>query len=204
VGASIGGGTSLVAVGDGHVDASALVLVDVAPRLERDGVTRINTFMTGIPTGSARSKGSRRHRGISAATRAPENHWTGSGRTSASVGRPLSLALGPQVQALPAIRPRAAEAAARGVRAQSHVADTARSRRHVGCPDRRGRTRVSSPLSALRIRKRCKAAHMVAGTATTFSQARASLLVASRASKRLTPAAGARVRRDRSVAGDEK
>jgi non-heme chloroperoxidase len=51
VGASMGGGTSLVAVGDGHVDAAALVLVDVAPRLEQDGVTRINTFMTGHPNG---------------------------------------------------------------------------------------------------------------------------------------------------------
>ncbi|MET0163775.1 MAG: hypothetical protein ABW318_02070 [Vicinamibacterales bacterium] len=33
VGASMGGGTSLVAVGEGHVDASALVLVDIAPRI---------------------------------------------------------------------------------------------------------------------------------------------------------------------------
>jgi pimeloyl-ACP methyl ester carboxylesterase len=53
VGASMGGGTSLVAVGDGHLDATALVLVDVAPRLEPDGVTKINTFMTGHPNGFA-------------------------------------------------------------------------------------------------------------------------------------------------------
>ena len=51
VGASMGGGVSLVAVGDGHVDATALVLVDVAPRLAQEGVTRINTFMTGHPNG---------------------------------------------------------------------------------------------------------------------------------------------------------
>jgi non-heme chloroperoxidase len=51
VGASMGGGTSLVAVGDDHVDATALVLVDVAPRLEQEGVTKINTFMTDHPDG---------------------------------------------------------------------------------------------------------------------------------------------------------
>ena len=51
VGASMGGGTSLVAVGDNHVDATALVLVDVAPRLEPEGVTKINTFMTEHPNG---------------------------------------------------------------------------------------------------------------------------------------------------------
>src|ERR1700674_258493 len=41
VGASMGGNTSLVAVGEGHVDAKALVLVDVAPRVETEGVKRI-------------------------------------------------------------------------------------------------------------------------------------------------------------------
>jgi non-heme chloroperoxidase len=51
VGASMGGGTSLVAVGGDHVDATALVLVDVAPRLEQEGVTKINTFMTEHPNG---------------------------------------------------------------------------------------------------------------------------------------------------------
>jgi len=35
VGASMGGGTSLVAVGEDHVDATALVLVDIAPRVAR-------------------------------------------------------------------------------------------------------------------------------------------------------------------------
>ena len=53
VGASMGGGTSLVAVGRDGVDATALVLVDVAPRLEQGGVTKINTFMTDHPDGFA-------------------------------------------------------------------------------------------------------------------------------------------------------
>jgi len=51
VGASMGGGTSLIADGENHVDAAALVLVDVAARLETEGVTRINTFMTDHPDG---------------------------------------------------------------------------------------------------------------------------------------------------------
>ncbi|MFV0309951.1 MAG: alpha/beta fold hydrolase [Desertimonas sp.] len=48
VGASLGGIASLLAVGDGRRDqpvASALVLVDVAPKTEPAGVERIRTFM---------------------------------------------------------------------------------------------------------------------------------------------------------------
>ena len=51
VGASMGGGTSLVAVGEDHVDATALVIVDIAPRIERDGVEKIKAFMTQKPEG---------------------------------------------------------------------------------------------------------------------------------------------------------
>lgn len=45
VGASMGGVVSLVACGDDADLASALVLVDVAPRLELDGVAKIRNFM---------------------------------------------------------------------------------------------------------------------------------------------------------------
>jgi pimeloyl-ACP methyl ester carboxylesterase len=45
VGASLGGLMSLVAVGTGRVKAQALVLADVAPRIERDGTRRIGEFM---------------------------------------------------------------------------------------------------------------------------------------------------------------
>lgn len=45
VGASMGGCTSLVAVGEDHVDATALVLVDIAPRMEVAGIDKIRTFM---------------------------------------------------------------------------------------------------------------------------------------------------------------
>ena len=49
VGASMGGGTSLVAVGEDRVDATALVMVDVAPRIEQEGVAKIQAFMSQHP-----------------------------------------------------------------------------------------------------------------------------------------------------------
>lgn len=51
VGASMGGGTSLVAIGEDHVDATALVMVDIAPRIEPEGVARIRAFMQQRPEG---------------------------------------------------------------------------------------------------------------------------------------------------------
>jgi pimeloyl-ACP methyl ester carboxylesterase len=51
VGASMGGGTSLVAIGEQHVDTAALVLVDIAPHIEPEGVDRINSFMDQKPDG---------------------------------------------------------------------------------------------------------------------------------------------------------
>ena len=51
VGASMGGGVSLIAIGENHVDATALVLVDVAPSIEKDGVERIAAFMNQKPEG---------------------------------------------------------------------------------------------------------------------------------------------------------
>ena len=51
VGASMGGGTSLVATGEDHVDATALVLVDIAPQIEAEGVQKIGAFMNFKPEG---------------------------------------------------------------------------------------------------------------------------------------------------------
>ncbi|MGE4242810.1 alpha/beta fold hydrolase [Ramlibacter sp.] len=45
VGASMGGVCSLAAIGEGHVDATALILVDVVPSTEPAGVHRIQSFM---------------------------------------------------------------------------------------------------------------------------------------------------------------
>ncbi|MGK2914511.1 MAG: alpha/beta fold hydrolase [Porticoccaceae bacterium] len=53
VGASMGGGTSLVATGEDHVDATALVLVDIAPQIEMEGADKIQAFMTQKPDGFA-------------------------------------------------------------------------------------------------------------------------------------------------------
>jgi pimeloyl-ACP methyl ester carboxylesterase len=51
VGASMGGGTSLAAVGEDRIDATALVLVDIAHRVEPDGVKKIRAFMGQKPDG---------------------------------------------------------------------------------------------------------------------------------------------------------
>ena len=51
VGASMGGGTSLVAIGEDRVDATALVLVDIAPQIETEGVQKIGAFMNYKPEG---------------------------------------------------------------------------------------------------------------------------------------------------------
>ncbi|MGH8598582.1 MAG: alpha/beta fold hydrolase [Gammaproteobacteria bacterium] len=51
VGASMGGGTSLVAIGEDRVDATALVLVDIAPKIEPEGVEKIHAFMGYKPEG---------------------------------------------------------------------------------------------------------------------------------------------------------
>jgi pimeloyl-ACP methyl ester carboxylesterase len=54
VGASLGGLASLIALGEPPaVEALGLVLVDVAPRLEENGVDRIRAFMTSAPDGFA-------------------------------------------------------------------------------------------------------------------------------------------------------
>jgi len=51
VGASMGGGVSLIAIGEKHLDAAALVLVDMAPRIEPEGSRRIQEFMSQKPEG---------------------------------------------------------------------------------------------------------------------------------------------------------
>ncbi|MFA7270690.1 MAG: alpha/beta hydrolase [Sterolibacterium sp.] len=51
VGASRGGATNLLAVGEGHVDATALILVDIAPTIEMEGLSNIDAFMKQKPEG---------------------------------------------------------------------------------------------------------------------------------------------------------
>ncbi|VWB10070.1 alpha/beta fold hydrolase [Burkholderia lata] len=45
VGAGLGGGTALLAVGEGYLDAQALVLVNITPHIEPDGASRLHSFM---------------------------------------------------------------------------------------------------------------------------------------------------------------
>jgi pimeloyl-ACP methyl ester carboxylesterase len=51
VGASMGGGVSLLAIGKKRVDATALVLVDMAPKIETEGALKIRDFMNQKPDG---------------------------------------------------------------------------------------------------------------------------------------------------------
>jgi len=51
VGASMGGGVSLLAIGTGAIEARALVLVDIAPKIEPAGSQRIQDFMDQKPEG---------------------------------------------------------------------------------------------------------------------------------------------------------
>lgn len=53
VGASMGGGTSLTALGEDVVRAAALVLVDTAPQVEPGGIAKIRDFMAQAPDGFA-------------------------------------------------------------------------------------------------------------------------------------------------------
>ncbi len=54
VGASLGGLVALLAAGESPgVEAAAIVLVDIAPRIERDGADRITAFMRQRPEGFA-------------------------------------------------------------------------------------------------------------------------------------------------------
>ncbi len=51
VGASMGGNTSLAALGEGHLEGRALVLVDIAPRIKSSGTKKIGEFMSQKPNG---------------------------------------------------------------------------------------------------------------------------------------------------------
>ncbi len=51
VGASMGGGTGLVAAGEEKLSIGSLVLVDIAPQIEPEGVKRIGEFMRAKPEG---------------------------------------------------------------------------------------------------------------------------------------------------------
>ncbi len=51
VGASMGGNTSLAALGEGKVEGAALVLVDIAPRIRSAGAEKIGQFMGQKPDG---------------------------------------------------------------------------------------------------------------------------------------------------------
>lgn len=51
VGASMGGNTSLAALGEARIEGAALVLVDIAPRIRSAGTEKIGNFMNQKPNG---------------------------------------------------------------------------------------------------------------------------------------------------------
>jgi pimeloyl-ACP methyl ester carboxylesterase len=53
VGASLGGATALLSVGEGTSDPAAMILVDIVPEPEEEGVEKIKAFMRGNPDGFA-------------------------------------------------------------------------------------------------------------------------------------------------------
>ena len=163
VGASMGGGTSLVAVGEDHVDATALVLVDIAPRIEPEGVEKIKAFMNQRPDGfdsldevADAIASYQPHR--DAAERSPG--WP---RTCASAPTAATTGTGTRACATSARDLGAAPAPARGLRRRLDAADAA------------GAGRLSDILSEEGAQRSCElcphaeyvnvtgAGHMVAG-----------------------------------------
>ncbi|MGC1443433.1 MAG: alpha/beta hydrolase [Burkholderiaceae bacterium] len=53
VGASMGGGTSIIAIGEKFISAAALILVDMAPQIETEGAQEVLDFMAQRPEGFA-------------------------------------------------------------------------------------------------------------------------------------------------------
>jgi non-heme chloroperoxidase len=51
IGAAMGGGTSMLAVGENYLDARALILINIAPHTESAGMARVQSFMRQNPDG---------------------------------------------------------------------------------------------------------------------------------------------------------
>jgi non-heme chloroperoxidase len=130
VGASMGGGTSLVAVGEDRVDATALVLVDVAPRIDEAGrAARILKFMSQNPDGfESLEDVARAIADYQPQRRRPRTLDGLAKNVRRGEDGPLLLALGSQVPALGEPRPRDSAGSPRSVRARAQAADIARAR----------------------------------------------------------------------------
>ena len=148
VGASMGGGTSLVAAGEDHVDATALVMVDIAPRIEMDGVEKIQAFMSQKPEGFDSLEE------VAAAIASYQPHRK---RPQNLAGLAKNVRLGADGKYHwhwdPRFRAAArdldeAPAAPRSLRPQPEAADAAGARRIVGRAERRGRAEL--PASCAR------------------------------------------------------
>ena len=164
VGASMGGGTSLVAVGEDHVDATALVLVDIAPRIELDGVKKIQAFMSQKPEGfESLDEVADAIAGLPAPPHpAPQPRRPGQERPPRR-RRPVPLALGPEV---PLRAPRRDASARPGWRRAPATSPCPRCSCGAGSPTssaRRARRASSALCPHSEYVNVSGAAHMVAG-----------------------------------------
>ena len=146
VGASMGGGTSLVAVGEERLDAGALVLVDMAPRIEPEGSRKIQEFMNQRPEG---------FNSLEEVAEAIANYQPHRKRPRNLDGLAKNVRLaanGKYVWHWDPARRRGR--ATMGCRRQSDAADAAGARRSVRRAERGGGAKLSRPMSACRIRQR--------------------------------------------------
>ena len=157
VGASLGGLTGLLVEGRAGGTFRSLVLVDITPRMEPDGVERIMAFMGETMEhgfGIAGRGGGHRRRLQPAP--APDQRRPRAGEEPApGRGRPLALALGPGVPHRHGRGPRivAGERVPRGGRSYlaPHAAGSGSDERSG---QRRNRTRVPGRRTTRRIRRR--------------------------------------------------
>ena len=179
VGASLGGIASLLAVGEAPADdavASALVLVDVAPRIEQQGVDRIRAFMRqGLDGFASLEEAADAIAALQPAPAPAEGPLRADEEPPPARRRPLVLALGPVVHGARRARhrqpdrrhapaPAASPRRARGGRRPGDDPDAARARRRQRPAQRGGRRSTCSPLIPhAELVNVAGAGHMVAG-----------------------------------------
>jgi pimeloyl-ACP methyl ester carboxylesterase len=145
VGASMGGCTSLVAVGENSVDARALILVDIVPHTEPAGVARIQTFMQQMPEGFA---------SLDEVADAITRYRLQQTRPRSLDGLAKNVRLGKDGKFRWHWDPRFIGHQPVGVRTSLDTTYAARARRQFRCGQRSGCRRVSRTVSAGRVCER--------------------------------------------------
>ena len=162
VGASMGGAISLVAIGEGQVDASAIVLVDIAPRIEVAGESTDRRVHGAEPRWIREPGGSgRRYLPFPAHRPPPPKPWMGRPKPSGWVPTIDTTGIGIRPSGRPTATRRARRPGWSGPRPGCPfppLSCTVSVGRHIG----RGRPATSS-RSAQAEYVNVAAAHMIAG-----------------------------------------